>query len=94
MLCEPMLRAWLCELQAEFELLLKDDKAAVGSKKEYEPLAQSDPQVDDLAEDTRNAMDTLRLCVKYLVFDVQVTHRENRHLRKMLGQHKEQDGET
>lgn len=31
-----------------------------------------------------DALDTLRLQVKYLVFDIEATRRENRYLRQML----------
>ena len=33
----------------------------------------------------QEAIDQLRLSVKYLVFDLEATRRENRYLRKLLG---------
>ncbi|MCY2926377.1 MAG: hypothetical protein NT031_13240 [Planctomycetota bacterium] len=38
----------------------------------------------DSAEPTAEGLDRLRLQVKYLVFDLEATRRENRYLRMML----------
>lgn len=56
------------------------------------------PQLEDLAEQTRerqdrirqsvselqDSLDNLRLSVKYLVFDLEATRRENKYLRSLL----------
>ncbi len=57
-------------------------------------------RLQDVAETTRESheklrqtvqrlqatLDTLRLSIKYLVFDVEATRRENENLKKMMGQ--------
>jgi hypothetical protein len=46
--------------------------------------------------DLQDSLDYLRLSVKYLVFDLEATRRENQYLRKLLdrqnGQAPDQDG--
>lgn len=90
---EPQLRAWLDEMLSEVSVPLEDREAGPESKTEPEPPGQGDRQADDLPADTRSTMDTLQLCIKYLVFDVWATHRENQHLRQTLKQCRKQDGE-
>ena len=57
------------------------------------------PQLEQLANETQNrhermkktlgelqeSLDYLRLTVKYLVFDLEATRRENKYLRELLG---------
>ena len=65
------------------------------------------PQIEDLAEQTRDrqdrirasvnelqgSLDTLRLSVKYLVFDLEATRRENQYLRRLLDEATIDDGD-
>ena len=41
-------------------------------------------QLADTAKSVSEALDYLRLQIKYLVFDLEATRRENKYLRKML----------
>ncbi len=45
------------------------------------------PQISTEARSTEDSLDELRLQVKYLLFDVEATRRENRYLRQMLDNH-------
>ncbi len=94
MSCEPTLRAWLGDLLSAMTVLLEDPETDVQPEAEPEPLAGEEARIDGFTEDTRSTMDTLRLCIKYLVFDLQATRRENQNLRRKLAQHREQDGEA
>jgi hypothetical protein len=63
-------------LPAEERLRLKG--AADATRQKHEQLRQT---VQRLQE----TLDTLRLSIKYLVFDVEATRRENDYLKKLLG---------
>lgn len=63
------------------------------------------PKLEELAEETRRrhqrmrqtlselqeSLDYLRLSVKYLVFDLEATRRENKYLRSLLSKEDEQE---
>lgn len=67
--------------------------------------ADQRPKLEELAEETRRrhqrmrqtlselqeSLDYLRLSVKYLVFDLEATRRENKYLRSLLSREGEQD---
>lgn len=67
--------------------------------------ADQRPKLEELAEETRRrhkrmrqtlselqeSLDYLRLSVKYLVFDLEATRRENKYLRSLLSKENEQD---
>lgn len=67
--------------------------------------ADQRPKLEELAEETRRrhqrmrqtlselqeSLDYLRLSVKYLVFDLEATRRENKYLRSLLSRESEQD---
>jgi hypothetical protein len=38
----------------------------------------------------QESLDYLRVCIKYQLFDLEATRRENEYLRKMLGENNEQ----
>lgn len=44
--------------------------------------------------DLQESLDYLRLSIKYLVFDLEATRRENSYLRKMLEQDRTRDNES
>ena len=50
----------------------------------------------DTMRQLQDSMDTLRLCIKYILFDLEATKRENKYLKSMLGenQNEEDDGQT
>ena len=44
--------------------------------------------------DLQESLDYLRLSIKYLVFDLEATRRENKYLRKMVEQSDPKDNDT
>ena len=72
----------LGELMGEIATLPKAERdkltaLAVGTKQRHDKLKKT---VGELQE----SLDYLRLSIKYLVFDLEATRRENAYLRKML----------
>jgi chromosome segregation ATPase len=72
----------LAELMGEISTLPASERAklerlAVDTRQRHERLRQT---VNSLQE----SLDYLRLSIKYLVFDLEATRRENGYLRKML----------
>ena len=63
--------------RSKLELLVAD------TKKRHEQLRAS-------ASNVQESLDYLRVAIKYLLFDLEATRRENSYLRKMLQRH--QDG--
>lgn len=43
--------------------------------------------------DLQESLDYLRLSIKYLVFDLEATRRENEYLRKLIAQHSQESGD-
>jgi len=79
----------LAELVQEIGNLPEEDKArfaalAEQAKERHEKLRRSVTSLQD-------SIDYLRLSIKYLLFDLEATRRENGYLRKML---EEQSGNT
>lgn len=79
---ETTFKTRLHELIEEIEQLPDPQKKvlkdlAAETKERHERLAAS-------AKNVAEALDYLRLHIKYLVFDLEATRRENRYLRKML----------
>ncbi len=79
---EKAFQAKLAELMGEISTLPKAErekleKMAQKTKERHQKLKKT---VGDLQE----SLDYLRLSIKYLVFDLEATRRENRYLRKML----------
>lgn len=83
-------QARLAELMKEISVLPKADqnkltKIAQETRERHTKLQQT---VHNLQE----SLDYLRLSIKYLVFDLEATRRENTYLRKMINQD-DQDGD-
>ena len=66
------------------------------------PLIQPEPSAPQAARNTRRStrklatsecLDLLRLQLKYLLFDLEATRRENRYLREMLESRQRRDSE-
>ncbi len=79
---EKAFQTKLTELMGEISTLPKTErekleKIAEKTKERHQKLKKT---VGDLQE----SLDYLRLSIKYLVFDLEATRRENRYLRKML----------
>ncbi|MEX0775940.1 MAG: hypothetical protein WD042_09540 [Phycisphaeraceae bacterium] len=79
---EKAFQTKLSELMGEISTLPKTEreKLAVMASKTQERHTKLRKTVHDLQE----SMDYLRLSIKYLVFDLEATRRENGYLRKML----------
>lgn len=82
MMDESTFQQKLAELVAEIGTL------PVGEREKLETLAkQTKKRHADLRKtvsDLQESIDFLRLSIKYLVFDLEATRRENGYLRKML----------
>jgi len=55
-------------------------KLAMLAKQAHESHKQLQKSVDSLQE----SLDYLRICIKYQLFDLEATRRENKYLRKLL----------
>ncbi len=62
--------------RSKLELLVSD------TKKRHQQLQAS-------ASNVQESLDYLRVAIKYLLFDLEATRRENSYLRKMLQRHQE-----
>ncbi len=74
----------LSELIAQIDGLPDDQKAQLHTLAEETKARQA--KIRKTMKDLQDSMDYLRLSVKYMVFDLEATRRENEYLRKMLGQ--------
>jgi hypothetical protein len=86
---EQEFQSKLAELMGEISTLppterRKLEKIAGETRERHEKLRQT---VSNLQE----SLDYLRLSIKYLVFDLEATRRENNYLRKMLEETSEND---
>lgn len=81
---EVVFQKKLSELMGEISTLPKHerDKLAALASETQERHQKLKKTVHDLQE----SLDYLRLSIKYLVFDLEATRRENAYLRKMLEQ--------
>lgn len=72
------------------ELLGQIDSLPEGQRQAMSGLAEETRERHDrlkkTVKDLQESLDYLRLSVKYLVFDLEATRRENAYLRKMLEQ--------
>jgi uncharacterized FlaG/YvyC family protein len=73
----------LRELVEEFGELIdpRHKKPAVLAKQAQESHKKLQKNVDNLQE----SIDYLRVCIKYQLFDLEATRRENEYLKKLLG---------
>lgn len=81
---ETTFQSKLAELMGEISTLPKSEREkltdlAAKTQERHEKLKKT---VSDLQE----SLDYLRLSIKYMVFDLEATRRENAYLRKMLEQ--------
>lgn len=84
MMDERTFQEKLTELAQEFSALPEGEQArlkglAEEAKDRHEKMKKT---INELTE----SLDYLRLSVKYLVFDLEATRRENQYLRKLLDQ--------
>lgn len=74
----------LSELVAEIDTLPESERARL-----RELAAETQQRHEDIKKSVRGlqeSLDFLRLSIKYLMFDLEATRRENAYLRKMLEQ--------
>lgn len=77
------------EFQAKLgDLIAQIEKLPEGSRGPLEKLATETRERHDKMKktiaDLQDSLDYLRLSIKYLVFDLEATRRENQYLRKLL----------
>lgn len=72
------------------ELISQIDQLPQGQREQLQDLAEQTKARHDkirkTVKDLQESLDYLRLSIKYLVFDLEATRRENQYLRKMLDQ--------
>lgn len=77
------------------ELLDQIEKLPAGERERMRQLADDTRQrrqrMSDTVSQLQESLDYLRLSVKYLVFDLEATRRENQYLRQLL--HNDADNE-
>ena len=88
---EQAFQAKLAELMGEISTLPKAErekleKLAARTQERHQQLRRT---VTDLQE----SLDYLRLSIKYLMFDLEATRRENSYLRKMLESEDQRDAD-
>jgi hypothetical protein len=72
----------LGELLNQIDTLPADQRDAV--REAAEQTRERHDKLKKTVKDLQDSLDYLRLSVKYLVFDLEATRRENAYLRKML----------
>lgn len=84
------------KIEDKLNELLKEFDAVAGP--EEQKLASLARQASDNCKKLRKSMDSLqesldylRLCIKYQLFDLEATRRENKHLRNLLEKKKEEE---
>ncbi len=79
---ESKLESKLNDLVKEFGGMANPQysKLAMLAKKAYDNHKRLQKSVNGLQE----SLDYLRICIKYQLFDLEATRRENKYLRKML----------
>ncbi len=80
----------LAELMGEISTLPESERGKLENlaKETQERHSQLKKSINTLQE----SLDWLRLSVKYLVFDLEATRRENQYLRQMLESNSEEGG--
>ncbi len=79
---EKTFQTKLSELMGEISALPKAEREKM--EKMAEQTQQRHKKLKKTVGDLQESLDYLRLSIKYLVFDLEATRRENRYLRKML----------
>ena len=90
MMDESQFQVKLAELMNEISTLPKAEReklTAMAAKTE-----ERHQKLRKTVHDLQESLDYLRLAIKYLVFDLEATRRENSYLRKMLEQNRATGG--
>ena len=77
-------QARLAELMKEIAVLPKADRDKL--TKLAKETRERHTKLQETVHNLQESLDYLRLSIKYLVFDLEATRRENSYLRKMLDQ--------
>lgn len=72
----------LAELVREIDALPESERAKLESL--AEETKQRHQKLKETVSSLQDSIDYLRLSIKYLLFDLEATRRENNYLRKML----------
>ena len=82
-------------LEDELKELVKEFGGAVDPQ--YRKLAmlakqasENHEQLERSVNNLQESLDYLRICIKYQLFDLEATRRENEYLRKILGENSDQ----
>lgn len=81
----------LSQLLEQIQTLDPEDRTRLG--KLAEETRSRHERMQKTISDLQESLDYLRLSVKYLVFDLEATRRENQYLRKLLEGRNEQQAE-
>lgn len=79
---EHQLQTTLSELLSEIGSLPESDR--VGPEAISNQVQEQQEKLKQTVTNSQESMDYLRLSIKYLLFDLEATRRENAYLRKML----------
>jgi hypothetical protein len=82
------------QLQEKLQELVKEFGGAADSQ--YKKLAmmaqqagETNRKLEKSIDNLQESLDYLRVCIKYQLFDLEATRRENEYLRKILGENNE-----
>ncbi len=83
------------QLEDKLKELVKEFGGAVDPQyKKLAMLAQqaseSRKKLEKSVNNLQESLDYLRICIKYQLFDLEATRRENEYLRKILGENSDQ----
>jgi hypothetical protein len=89
---ETMFQKKLQELVTEIETLPEAERERL--KQIAAETQKRHKEIQDNVRSLQDSLDFLRLSIKYLLFDLEATRRENAYLRKMLEQEPGTDANT
>ncbi len=79
---ENVFQKKLAELVEEIDTLPEEERARLESL--AEETKERHKKLKETVSSLQDSIDDLRLSIKYLLFDLEATRRENNYLRKML----------
>ena len=88
---EATFQTKLAELMQEISTLPKAEREKLAAM--AEKTQKSHQKLRKTVTDLQESMDYLRVAIKYLVFDLEATRRENKYLRDLLEREQAGDGE-
>lgn len=78
------------QLEDKLKELVKEFGGAVDPYRKLAMLAkqasESQKKLERSVNNLQESLDYLRICIKYQLFDLEATRRENEYLRKILGE--------